>query len=36
MTAENCIKEYETQKEALVGLLGQDKYDKELEILKKV
>ena len=36
MTAENLIKEYETQKEALVGLLGQDKYDKELEILKKV
>ena len=36
MSAENLIKEYETQKEALKGLLGKTKYDQELEILKKV
>ena len=36
MSAENLIKEYETQKEALKGLLGETKYDQELEILKKV
>jgi len=27
MSAENLIKEYESQKEALIGLLGKEKYD---------
>jgi ABC-type multidrug transport system fused ATPase/permease subunit len=36
ISAENLIKEYETQKEALIGLLGEPKYKEELEVLNKV
>lgn len=36
MAAEDLIKEYQTQKEALIGLLGETKYKEELEILEKV
>lgn len=36
MSAKNILKEYNDQKQSLINILGEKKYNDELEILKKV